>query len=128
MGTILYILFVIFAICFILLAVSIFFLLEKLALRSIIGLYVTGILIIVVATISHFLPDSKQTNVEDNMVNAIGFVIAIVCVVYGLAFLFLAVYMQKNNEMKKEKDMLQRKKNHQNSMELVHLIKKLEKF
>lgn len=71
METILYILFVMFAICFILLVVSIFFLLEKLALRSIIGLYVTGILIIVVATISHFLPDSKQTNVEDNMVNAV---------------------------------------------------------
>lgn len=71
METILYILFVMFAICFILLVVSILFLLEKLAKRSIIGLYVTGILIIVVATISHFLLDSKQTNVEDNMVNAV---------------------------------------------------------
>lgn len=49
---------------------------------------------------------TEHHQVEDNMVNAIGFVIAIVCVVYGLAFLFLAVYMQKNSEMKKEKDML----------------------
>lgn len=69
MVTILYVLLVIFAICFILEVVSIFFLLEKLAIRSIVGMYVTGILIIVVATILHFLPDSKQTNIEDNMVN-----------------------------------------------------------
>lgn len=44
--------------------------------------------------------------VQSNMVNAIGFTIAFICVVYGLAFLFLSVYMQKNSEMKKEKDML----------------------
>ena len=71
MVTILYVLLVIFAICFILEVVSIFFLLEKLAIRSIVGMYITGILIIVVATILHFLPDSNQTNIEGNMVNAV---------------------------------------------------------
>ena len=45
-------------------------------------------------------------NVQSNMVNVIGFTIAFICVVYGLAFLFLSVYMQKNSEMRKEKDML----------------------
>lgn len=44
--------------------------------------------------------------VQSNMVNVIGFTIAFICVVYGLAFLFLSVYMQKNSEMKKEKAML----------------------
>ena len=71
MVTILYVLLVIFAICFILEVVSIFFLLEKLAIRSIIGMYITGVLIIAVTTILCFLPDSNQTNIEGNMVNAV---------------------------------------------------------
>ena len=45
-------------------------------------------------------------HVEGNMVNAIGFTIAFVCVAYGVVNLFLAVYMQKNNGILKEKEML----------------------
>ncbi len=45
-------------------------------------------------------------NVKSNMVNIIGFTIAFICVVYGVIILFLAVYIQKNNEMHKEKEML----------------------
>lgn len=44
--------------------------------------------------------------VKSNMINAIGFTIAVICVVYGVAFLFLSVYIQKNTETNKEKDML----------------------
>lgn len=49
---------------------------------------------------------TRLHHVESNMVNAIGFTISFVCVVYGLTFLFLSAYMQKNSEMQKEKDML----------------------
>lgn len=56
MVTILYVLLAIFAICFILEVLSIFFLLEKLAMRSIVALYITGVLIIAVTIILCFLP------------------------------------------------------------------------
>ena len=44
--------------------------------------------------------------VESNMINIIGFMITLICIVYGLALLFLSVYIQKNGEIEKEKEML----------------------
>ena len=44
--------------------------------------------------------------VDSKVVNFIGFKLSFICVVYGLAFLFLSVYMQKNSEMQNDKDML----------------------
>ncbi|MEE0862761.1 MAG: GHKL domain-containing protein [Lachnospiraceae bacterium] len=61
------------------------------------------IFIVILATMQHFV---KLHRVESNIVNFIGFVISFICVVYGLAFLFLSVYMQKNSEMQNDKDML----------------------
>lgn len=58
---------------------------------------------LILATMQYFV---ELHTVESNIVNFIGFMISFICVVYGLAFLFLSVYMQKNSEMQNDKDML----------------------